>query len=50
MGTPDEAWSTMMRVWNSVAISSERIIADIDRIELAMDEIEKVSSDYCGRR
>ena len=50
MGTPDEAWSTMMRVWNSVAISSERIIADIDWIEFAMDEIEKVSSDYCRRR
>jgi len=39
MDTPDNAWRTMVDMWRSRAITSTRIIQDIDKTVRAMDAI-----------
>ena len=39
MADPENAWRTMRTMWTSCAIKSSRIIADIDRVEIAIDKI-----------
>ena len=39
MADPENAWRTTRDMWTSRAIKSQRIIADIDKIERAIDAI-----------
>ena len=46
MGTPDEAWRTMIEVWMTAVPSPGRIVQDIDRFSTALDRIIAVMGCY----
>eukprot|EP01050_Picozoa_sp_SAG11_P017372 SAG11_NODE_2500_length_3282_cov_3.538800_1_plen_631_part_00 len=47
MSTPDEAWQTMCAVWQTAdAVSSGRIIQDIDRVLVAIERIIEADGAY----